>query len=207
MRSMASLLASSAFALSASTFFQSLSLSLFSSATFSFSDISSNSWSSSAMSFDVPLLHSSALFWYFVCTHLLCSDLLFVSKPSLARTSLVRVLTQTTREYNPVRRTFYAVNHMSGLDWISKTLTRTSKSRFCFCKLGNLSTWRFWATDGMRTSKLVSSYTCLHTAAFILLGVFSLEETISLKMSVRLLSWYEKCLLPLSVGGSKTSLA
>ena len=33
-------------------------------------------------------------------------------KPSLARTSLVRVLTQTTREYNPVRRTFYAVNYM-----------------------------------------------------------------------------------------------
>ena len=30
----------------------------------------------------------------------------------LARTSLVRVLTQTTREYNPVRRTFYAVNYI-----------------------------------------------------------------------------------------------
>ena len=36
---------------------------------------------------------------------------LFVSqKPSLARTSLVQVFTQTTREYNPVRRTFYDVN-------------------------------------------------------------------------------------------------
>ena len=33
-------------------------------------------------------------------------------KPLLARTSLVRVFTQTTREYNPVRRTFYDVNYM-----------------------------------------------------------------------------------------------
>ena len=33
-------------------------------------------------------------------------------KPSLARTSLVRVFTQTTREYNPVRRTFYDVNYI-----------------------------------------------------------------------------------------------
>ena len=36
----------------------------------------------------------------------------FVSK-ALTRTSLVRVFTQTTREYNPVRRTFYDVNHSS----------------------------------------------------------------------------------------------
>ena len=33
-------------------------------------------------------------------------------KPSLARTSLVRIFTQTTREYNPVRRTFYDVNYI-----------------------------------------------------------------------------------------------
>ena len=36
-------------------------------------------------------------------------------KPSLVRTSLVRVFTQTTREYNPVnpvRRTFYEVNYI-----------------------------------------------------------------------------------------------
>ena len=41
---------------------------------------------------------------------------LFVSKALtrsyLARTSLVRALTQTTREYNPVRRTFYDVNYI-----------------------------------------------------------------------------------------------
>ena len=35
---------------------------------------------------------------------------LFVSK---SPHSLVRVLTQTTREYNPVRRTFYDVNYIS----------------------------------------------------------------------------------------------
>ena len=33
-------------------------------------------------------------------------------KPSLAPTSLVRVFTQTTREYDPVRRTFYDVNYI-----------------------------------------------------------------------------------------------
>ena len=38
-------------------------------------------------------------------------------KPSLARTSLVRVLTQTTREYNPIRRTFYDVNYISWLNY------------------------------------------------------------------------------------------
>ena len=32
--------------------------------------------------------------------------------PSLARTSLFRALTQTTSEYNPVRRTFYDVNYI-----------------------------------------------------------------------------------------------
>ena len=32
-------------------------------------------------------------------------------KPSLARTSLVRVFAQTTREYNAVCRTFYVVNY------------------------------------------------------------------------------------------------
>ena len=36
-------------------------------------------------------------------------------KLSLARTSLVRALTQTTREYNPVRRTFYDVNYISAM--------------------------------------------------------------------------------------------
>ena len=34
-------------------------------------------------------------------------------KPSLARTSLVRVFIQTIREYNPVRRTFYDVNQIT----------------------------------------------------------------------------------------------
>ena len=40
----------------------------------------------------------------------------------------------------------------------------------------------------------------------MLFSVFSLEETISLKMSVRSLSLYEKCLLPVSICSSKTSL-
>ena len=35
-------------------------------------------------------------------------------KSSLARTSLVGVFTQTTREYNPVRRAFYYVNYIYG---------------------------------------------------------------------------------------------
>ena len=43
-----------------------------------------------------------------IFTRCLCQE------PSLARTSLVRVFTQTTREYNPVRRTFHAVNYTSG---------------------------------------------------------------------------------------------
>ena len=61
----ATLLTSSAFALSAFTFFLSLSLFLLFSATFSFSVISSNSRSSSVMLlFDVPLLHSSALLFF-----------------------------------------------------------------------------------------------------------------------------------------------
>ena len=33
-------------------------------------------------------------------------------KPSLGRTSLVRDFTRTTREYNPVRRTFYDLNYI-----------------------------------------------------------------------------------------------
>ena len=33
-------------------------------------------------------------------------------KPSLARISLVQVLTQTAREYNPVQSTFYDVNYI-----------------------------------------------------------------------------------------------
>ena len=38
-------------------------------------------------------------------------SLFLCQKPSLARTSLVRVFTQTTREYNPVQSTFYDVNY------------------------------------------------------------------------------------------------
>ena len=35
-----------------------------------------------------------------------------MSKPSLVRISLVRVLTQTNRQYNLVRRNFYDVNYV-----------------------------------------------------------------------------------------------
>ena len=48
---------------------------------------------------------------------------LFVSKASLARTSLVRVFTQTTREYNPVRRAFYDVNYIFCLFFLFVTLS------------------------------------------------------------------------------------
>ena len=50
-----------------------------------------------------------------------------------------------------------------------------------------------------------SYFTCLHTTAFILLSIFSLVETISLKIWERPLSWHAKCSLPISVRCSKTS--
>ena len=56
-------------------------------------------------------------------------------------------------------------------------------------------------------SELFSSLVCLHTTIFILLSIFSIGETISLKMRERPLSWRAKCSLPVSVRGSKISLA
>ena len=56
-------------------------------------------------------------------------------------------------------------------------------------------------------SELFSSLVCLHTTIFILLSIFSIGETISLKIRERPLSWRAKCLVPVSVRGSKTSLA
>ena len=48
---------------------------------------------------------------------------------------------------------------------------------------------------------------CLLTTTFILLNIFSPVETISLKIWDGLLSWRANCALPVSVHGSKTSLA
>ena len=55
--------------------------------------------------------------------------------------------------------------------------------------------------------KLFSYLTCPHTTTFVLLSIFSLVETISLKIGKRPLSWHEKSLLPVPVGCSKASLA
>ena len=57
----------------------------------------------------ICVINSSRHRKYFVRGHI--QDL-FVSKPSLARISLVRVLTQTAREYNPVQSTLYDVNYI-----------------------------------------------------------------------------------------------
>ena len=56
-------------------------------------------------------------------------------------------------------------------------------------------------------SELFSSLTCLQTSALILLSIFLLVGTVSLKIWERPLSWQEKCSLPISVRVSKTSLA
>ena len=46
--------------------------------------------------------------------------------------------------------------------------------------------------------------TCLHTDTFIMLNIFSLEETIGLKIWEKQLLGYAKYLLPVPVRGSKT---
>ena len=56
-------------------------------------------------------------------------------------------------------------------------------------------------------SELFSSLTCRHTTIFILFSIFSIGETISLKIRERPLSWRAKCSVPVSVRGSKPSLA
>ena len=48
----------------------------------------------------------------------------------------------------------------------------------------------------MTGSELFSSLTCLLTTVFTLLSIFSLTETISLKIWERTLSRYAKCSLP-----------
>ena len=67
-----------------------------------------------------------------------------------------------------------------------------------------LSKGRFWATTG---SGQFYYFTCLHTTTFLLLGIFSLVETISSKIWQRLITWHAKCSLPVCVHGSKTVLA
>ena len=56
-------------------------------------------------------------------------------------------------------------------------------------------------------SELFSYLTWRHTTTFILLRIFFLIGTISLKIWERPLSWHEKCSLPVSVRASKRSLA
>ena len=48
---------------------------------------------------------------------------------------------------------------------------------------------------------------CLHTTTIVLLGIFSLVETISLKIWEKSLSWHAKYSLPVSVRDSETSIA
>ena len=47
-------------------------------------------------------------------------------------------------------------------------------------------------------------FICLHTTTFIFLSLFSLVETIRLKIWERPMSWPAKCSLPVAVRGSKT---
>ena len=55
--------------------------------------------------------------------------------------------------------------------------------------------------------KLFSYLTCPHTTTYVLLSIFSLVETISLKIWERPLSWHAKSLPSVPVRGSKASLA
>lgn len=45
-------------------------------------------------------------------------------------------------------------------------------------------------------SELFSDFTCLHSTSFILLSILSVEETISLNIWERPLSWRAKCFRP-----------
>lgn len=56
-------------------------------------------------------------------------------------------------------------------------------------------------------SRRFSTLTCLLTTTFISFSIFSLLETISLKMWERPRPWHVKCPLPVSFCCSKTSLA
>ena len=62
--------------------------------------------------------------------------------------------------------------------------------------VGSLST-RVFDTRTATGSELFSLLTCLHTTTFISLSVFSLLETLILKIWKRLLSWRAKYSLPL----------
>ena len=56
-------------------------------------------------------------------------------------------------------------------------------------------------------SRLYSCLDCFHNTTFVLLGIFSVAETISLKIWARPVSWPAKCLLLVSFRGSKTSVS
>ena len=58
----------------------------------------------------------------------------------------------------------------------------------------------------MKWAVLLFDFFCLHTTTFVLLSMFSLVETISLKICARLITRHAKCSLPVSVRGSKTPL-
>ena len=62
-------------------------------------------------------------------------------KPSLARILLVRVLTQTAREYNPVQSTFYDVNYI----FDKKTTVTEDESG---------SGGKFWRRNSQRARKM-----------------------------------------------------
>ena len=69
------------------------------------------------------------------------------------------------------------------------------------CRIGTFLSHPATATG----SELFSYLTCLHTTRFIL-SIFSLAETISLKIWERLLSWHAKCSFPVAVRSSKCRL-
>jgi len=61
--------------------------------------------------------------------------------------------------------------------------------------------------DSLNTRRADQKRAVLLFNLLILLSIFSIGETISLKIRERPLSWRAKCSLPVSVRGSKTSLA
>ena len=69
--------------------------------------------------------------------------------------------------------------------------------------LGSLNT-RVLDTRTATGSELFSLLTCLHTNTFISLSIFSILETISLKIWERPLSWRAKYSLPVAVRVLKT---
>ena len=109
----------------------------------------------------------------YIFTRCLCQ------KPSLARTSLVRVFTKTTREYNPVRRTFYDVNYIYCLYFSPEAvvkLTRRARGHFVTlfevimylieCYLGHIVTkarrvYYPLPKDNITKTSLLHGYPCI----------------------------------------------